>query len=116
MPAKRSNLAVCDNCKRPLATLVVQEERLQFCAVFCADEHCAKRHELGTTEDEQEVLDRARAYLAAVISGMGVGPANQALILAASICWRVKPPADAEEPKAATEEPQSQALQFPVVE
>ncbi len=65
----------------------MQSERLQFCAVYCAHEFCAKEIDAITLDNMQEVLDRVQQYMNAIRCGQGVMPALAALIEAARVCW-----------------------------
>ena len=87
MPASRNNLAQCDNCRRILITLLVQEGRQEFCSEWCTHEWCAKQIDGVTTLNLQEVIDRVKLYMQALQSNQGIMASLSALIVAAHICW-----------------------------
>ena len=87
MPASRNNMRTCDNCRRVLSTLLVQDARQEFCSEWCTNEWSAKRIDGMGTEALHEVLDRVKLYLKAVKVNQGVGAALSALLLAAQVCW-----------------------------
>ena len=87
MPASRENLKLCDNCKRVLLTLLVQDARQEFCSEFCTHEWCAKQVDNIVAGNVHEVIDRVKLYMAALKSNQGIMAALSALIIASHICW-----------------------------